>query len=136
MIFRTKFEKSNWFMIGFAALNIALELHDRHDSAAFKAFIVSSWSLWVLLPTWTWLFDRLELNAGRLRQREGFRTKKVPLAEVTLVRNYGTTTSKLVIEYNPPMPAMDPKSIVVNPKDRSGFLSAMRQFAPQAAFEV
>jgi hypothetical protein len=81
------------------------------------------------------LFERLELSPDGLRQREIFRTTKVPLAEVTLVRNYGFTTGQLVIEFSPLSSKADPKSIVVNPKDRSGFLSAMRQFAPQATFE-
>jgi hypothetical protein len=133
MKFRVKFEKINWVMPVFAAFYIAFELHDSHDSAAFKTFIVLSWSLWILLNASDWLFSRLELDASHLRQRGLFRTKVVSLAEITRVRKYGITTGQLIIEFTRPKALSE--SIVVNPKDRIGFISAMRQFAPQASFE-
>jgi hypothetical protein len=117
---------------------IALEvdIYRMHKFTAADTFSLACWIMIFLTSVFPLLFDRLELNAGQLRKREGFRTTKIPLAEVTLVRKYGLTTGQLVIEFEPAMPKADPKSIVVNPKDRSGFVSAMRQFAPQATFEI
>lgn len=141
MIFRTKIGKMGWIASGFwgvlTSLMIATEvdIYRMHRYTAHDAWLVGLWITILIMNVAPSLFDRLELNAGLLRQREGFRTRKVPLTEVTLVRNYGFTTGKLVIEFGPPSSKADPKSIVVNPKDRNGFLSAMRQFAPQATFE-
>lgn len=137
MIFRTKFAKENWFLIFVYALNLVLELYfDKlHLLTTGMAFRIASWSVLILFTVYTQLFSRLELDSGYLRYRSIFKTSKVPLADVTLVRNYGFTTGQLVIEFSPPLPKAELKSIVVNPKDRSGFLSAMRQFAPQAVFE-
>jgi hypothetical protein len=131
--FRAKFEKWNGAGIALVTLFVALELYDRHASTAFKAYIVSCWGLAILLNLSTWLFCRLELDASHLRRRGLFRTKEVSLAEITRVRNLGFTTGQLVIEFTPSK--AQPDSIVVDPKDRSGFISAMRRFAPKATFE-
>ncbi|MGA9673198.1 MAG: hypothetical protein WBQ94_28625 [Terracidiphilus sp.] len=116
---------------------IAQELYfnRHHILTAEVTYFVAPWIVILLMGVLPALFERLELDAGYLRYRYGFNTTDVPLAEVSLVRNYGVTTGQFVVEYNPSSPKADPKFIVVNPKDRRGFLSAMRQFAPQATFE-
>jgi hypothetical protein len=138
MTFRTKkFEKQSLIFIVLGAVMLAPEfyINIHHLFTAEVAFQVAPWIIiilsWVVPP----LFGRLELDSDCLRYRYSFKTTEVPFSEVTVVRNYGITIGDLVIEFSPPFSKADPKSIVVNPKDRSGFISAMRQFAPQATFE-
>jgi hypothetical protein len=135
MRFRTKFEKINWGILVLAALNIAFELRSRDDSTTFKAFFVSCWFLLIPLYVYAWLFPRLELDAFHLRTRGLFRTREVSLAEITRVKSLGFSTDRVQIDFKPPRSLAEAKSIVVNPADRTDFISAMRQFAPQATFE-
>ena len=124
-----------WGILTALVIAVEVDIYRMHKFTGKEALFLVLWIMILLMNVFPLLFDRLELDAGQLRQREGFRTTKVSLSEVTLVRNYGLTTGQLVIEFNPPLLKADPTFIVVNPKDRSGFLSAMRQFAPQATFE-
>jgi len=125
----------NWIGLIFCAMMIAQELYfnRHHIFTAGVAFYVSVWG--ILIPsTFIGLFNRLELDPDYLRVRGLFKTKKVPLSEVIRIRNFGITTGQLVIEFTPPK--AEQESIVVNPKDRIGFVSALRQFVPQAAYEL
>jgi len=141
MTFRTKIEKTEWVVGGLwvlvAASMIAMDvdIYRRHRFTAQDARLLGVWIMIFLMNVVPPLFSRLKIDASYLRYRAGFWTTKVALADVTLVRNYGFTTGNLLIEFRSHPPKAEPKHIVVNPKDRSAFVSAMRQFAPQAIFE-
>jgi hypothetical protein len=141
MVFRTKIEKTEWIVGGLWAFVVAsmiamdVDIYRMHRFTAKDASFLGSWIMILLMNVVPPLFNRLKIDANYLRYRAGFWTTKVALTDVTLVRNYGITTGQLVIEFSPHLSKADPKSIVVDPKDRIGFLSAMRQFAPQATFE-
>jgi hypothetical protein len=135
MKFRVKFEKIQWGVPAVAALNIAPYLGGRHVFAAYGAVIASCWILLMVLYVFAWRFPGLELDSGYLRKRGLLKTTKVSLAEITRVKNLGFSTDRVQIDFRPPNSFVETKSIVVNPADRTDFVTALRQFAPRAMYE-
>ena len=137
MVFRTKFEKIGWITVGLAGLNIALDpgIVKDHKFSAESAFWVACWCVVIFFSIYARFFRSLELDSGYLRKRDIFKTTTVSLAEVTRVKGLGFSNDLVQVEFRHPMSLAKSKSIVVHPNDRTDFVSAMRQFAPQATFE-
>ena len=90
-------------------------------------------SLMSILPFLTyWDFE-----SDGLRERRLWRTKTIPWAEVTYVGPWESASSKWVaIEYERKAPLSDRGRVIVTPARRKAFIAALRQFAPQAEFEI
>jgi hypothetical protein len=80
-----------------------------------------------------------DVDPEGLRERRLWGTKSVPWQEVVHVGSWHPNhpaSDYLEIDYARPAPIYDRGSVIANPDDRSGFLSALRRFATQANFEV
>ncbi len=82
-----------------------------------------------------YFFVYWDLDADRLRERRLFRTTEVPWQEVTHIGPWGKTLY-LVVEHAREAPMSDRGRVIANPEDRSGFISLVLRYAPQASFDV
>jgi hypothetical protein len=77
-----------------------------------------------------------ECNPDGLRERRFWRIKDVPWEEVRQVGRWRPKAETLAVIYAHPAPFSSSGCIVADPADPAGFLAALRQFAPQAVFDI
>lgn len=80
-----------------------------------------------------------DVDPEGLRERRLLSTRSIPWQEVVHVGSWRPNqpaSDYLEIDYARPAPISDRGTVIANPEDRSGFISALRRFAPQANFDV
>ena len=114
----------------------------RHSSFAHNDWYGLHVVLWTLVAV-IWFvrqnFIYWELDLGCLRQRWLWKKTDVVLQDVKSVgyMNYKRPSSwGLEIDYIHPGPMIVRDTMLVDPVDREQFIAALRQFAPQATFDV
>jgi hypothetical protein len=82
------------------------------------------------------LFIYWDLDADHLHERRLWNTRDVGWQEVTHIGPWGQSSQYLVVDHARLAPMSDSGSLIANPEDRSGFISALHRYAPQASFDV
>jgi hypothetical protein len=98
-------------------------------------------ALFWLVSAAAWLsmrfFTYWDLDRDALRARGLWTTRVIPWSEVTYIGPWESAKSKwIVVEYQRRAPLSDRGRILATPARRADFVAALRQFAPQAQFEI
>jgi len=138
--FRAKFGWQGWFFVTLGILYTVQAVVDHHRGRdPLSGCVVAIWIFNALVRVLTKLFRYWEVDASSLRVRNFWSTKEFPWDEVIWVGNYipsQPSSGFLQIDYARPAPLSERGHILANPEDRPAFLAALRQFAPQATFQV
>jgi hypothetical protein len=82
-------------------------------------------------------FTFWDFESSGLRERRLWKTTMIPWTEVTYIGPWQSAKSKwIAVEYERKTPLSDRGRIVAIPARREAFIAALRQFAPQAQFEI
>lgn len=133
MRFRAKFGVLGYVSTGSGAFFAILWITGRHPGTA--GFFALSFFVLSLEPILNHFLVYWDIEADHLHERRLWRTTDIAWSEITHV-GYWEKTFFLSVDHRRIPPMSDQGSIVANPEDQSGFINAVRRFAPQATIDV
>ena len=135
MRFRAKFGALGWCWVGLACLALVLWFSGLRSGTL--GWLVICYALMALQRVLMQIFVYWDVDDDGLRERCLRNTREVAWREVQHVGGWPKPWSdSLAIDFARPAPLSDRGSIIANPEDREEFISTLRRFAPQAAFDV
>ena len=142
MRFRAKFQTIGLIGFPLPCLYALFWLRERHSYFPHP-FLYGLCTIFLTIAALYWFFSTnfmyWELDKSCIRHRWFWKKKEIALQNVTRVgyMNYKRPSScGLEIDYILPGPMIERRNMLVDPLDREQFITALRQFAPQAIFDV
>jgi len=137
MRFRARFGAYEWILLlnaGVCTLDLSLRRRSTFDVITDIFVILVGFAI-----VYDYLFDYWELDSAGLRRRHFWRKQEVAWDEVRKVGRYtlwGLPSGHLEVDYARPTAKSGRGRILANPADRTGFIAAMRRFAPPGTFDM
>jgi hypothetical protein len=139
MRFRAKFALSSWLWLAVAVFVWILFASGPHRAIGNLRYYVVLYTFIGLSQLLVHQFIWWDILPDGLYERRLWSSRTIPWAEVSHVTFWPNETkpsSSLAICFSRPAPLSAAGQVIATPADRDGFLSVLREHAPQARIEV